>query len=190
VFDVRHQGALTRIWLITGDPASGKTTVLSKVILKARTEGLTVGGVLTREVRSHGDRIGFRLLDCWTDESEILASAEIRVGPRIGKYRVNLKTLSTLAVEALRRAKDKSDIIACDEVGPMELFSPEFRKAVEDCVLSSEKPCIVVVHKRMEDPLIEKLRESEESKQYEVTYENREMIPEEIWAELSAYLKS
>src|SRR5579872_6123816 len=147
-----------RIWLISGEPAAGKTTVLSKVIFKARTQGYTVGGVLTREIRSHGERTGFRLVDCSSEESAILASSETRVGPRIGKYRIDLKALSELAVKALRHAKEKSDIIACDEVGPMELFSPEFRGAVEDSILSSNKLTLCVVHKRLQDPLIEKLR--------------------------------
>jgi nucleoside-triphosphatase len=179
-----------RIWLLTGDPASGKTTALSKIILKAKTQGYTVGGVLTREVRSHGERTGFRLVDCATEESEILASDDLRSGPKIGKYRVNLKTLETLAVRALRRAKAKSDIVVCDEVGPMELYSPEFRHSVEESIVLSNKPSIVVVHKRMEDPLIEQLRANPESVLREISFENRDSVPEEIWLELSNHLRA
>ncbi len=179
----------TRIWLITGDPGSGKTTVISKVILKAKTHGFTVGGVLTREVRNHGERTGFLLLDIASEESSSLASTERMPGPRVGKYRVNLKTLATLAQKALEHAKVSSDIVVCDEVGPMELFSPEFRRGVGEAVLRSGKPCLCVVHKRLADPLIEELKNNQESKLYEVTFENRDNLPDEIWMEMLEYLR-
>ncbi len=103
----------------------------------------------------------------------------------MGRYRINLKTLSSLAVKALHHAKENSDLIVCDEVGPMELFSPEFRKAVEESILSTKKPSICVVHKRLEDPLIEKLRKTPGAKEYEITFENRDEIVDEIWGDVS-----
>jgi nucleoside-triphosphatase len=178
----------TRIWLLTGDPGSGKTTVVSKIILKAKTHGFTVGGILTREVRSHGERMGFLLLDIASEESSALASIERLPGPRVGKYHVNLKTLATLGSKALEHARESSDLVVCDEVGPMELFSPEFKRGVTETVLNSRKPCLCVVHKRLADPLIEELKNNPESKLYELSYETRDNLPEEIWMEILEYL--
>src|ERR1700730_11351465 len=169
-----------RIWLITGEPAAGKATALSKIILDVKTEGLTVGGILTREIRKRGEREGFRLIDIASEESEILANVSGIVGPRIGKYRVDLKTLSGLAVKALEHAKTTSDLVACDEVGPMELLSPEFRRDVRLMVLDTKKPAVCVVHKRYEDPLIKELKESGETSEFEITFENRDSLPTEI----------
>ena len=179
----------TRIYLVTGDPGSGKTTVVSKLLFKVKSEGFTVGGVITREVRSHGERTGFTLLDLSTEESAVLASVEKKPGPRVGKYHIDLKSLSTLAPKALEHARKHSDIIVCDELGPMELFSPEFRRAVNDSILNSSKLSICVVHKRLADPLIEALKQSKEAKIYEVTYENRDNITDEIWMEVLYFLK-
>ena len=169
-----------RIWLLTGEPATGKSTALSKILFEVKSAGFTVGGVLTREVRSHGEREGFRLVDIASEESEILAQTKGIVGPRIGKYRVNLNSLSNLAAKALEYARISSDLVACDEVGPMELLSPEFRNAVRLSVIETKKPSICVVHKRFEDPLIEELRALDESVEAEVTYENRESLPLEL----------
>ncbi len=184
----RSDNRNTRIWLVTGDPGSGKTTLVSKIILKAKTHGFTIGGLLTREVRSHGERTGFLLLDISSEETSTLASIERQPGPRVGKYHINLKALATLGFKALEHARESSDLVVCDEVGPMELFSPDFRRGVGEAILKSSKPCLCVVHKRLADPLIEELKNSREAKLYEVTYETRDSLPEEIWMEILEYL--
>ncbi len=166
-----------RLFLITGDPGSGKTTAVSRIILSIKTRGYTVGGMLTREIRSHGERLGFMLVDLGTEESASLASSERKLGPKVGKYHVDLNSLATLGVKALKHASEFSDLIVCDEVGPMELFSPEFRKAVIESILNSSKPCLCVVHKRLADTLIDQLKASIEAKIFDVTFENREEIP-------------
>jgi nucleoside-triphosphatase len=180
-----------RIFLLSGDPAIGKSTALSKILLEVRTAGFAPGGVLTREIRSHGEREGFQLIDIASDQSEKLADVKGITGPRIGKYRVNLKALSTIGVEALRHAALRSDLVAVDEVGPMELLSPEFRKAIRSAVLESvKKPSVCVVHKRFQDPLIEELRGSTEAIEHEITFENRSELPQEVTKDIIRYLRS
>ncbi len=72
----------SRLVLLTGRPGSGKTTVVSKAVLKLRTDGLSVGGVYSRERRSHGTRVGFEMVDLGTDEHEALAGLT-EIGPRL-----------------------------------------------------------------------------------------------------------
>lgn len=180
----------TRIWLVTGEPAVGKSTAISKILFELRKAGFAPGGVLTREIRSHGEREGFLLIDIASDRSRVLADTKGITGPRIGKYRVDLNSLSTLGVEAIKHAALQSDVIAVDEIGPMELLSPEFRRAVRSGVLEiAKKPALCAVHKRFQDPLIEALRSSSEAVEQEITFENRNDLPEEISKDIIRLLK-
>ncbi len=187
---VKSQVLTIRVWLLTGEPAIGKSTALSRILLQVRSAGFAPGGVLTREIRSHGEREGFQLIDISSEKSEILAGVKVITGPRIGKYRVNLKSLSGLGVEALQHALQNSDLIAVDEVGPMELLSPEYRRAIQAAVLLNTKPALCVVHKRFQDPLIEELRASNDAVEQEITFENRNELPDELSKDIIRVLKT
>ena len=180
----------SKLWLLTGEPAVGKSTALTHILLQVRTAGFVPGGILTREIRNHGEREGFRLVDIASEVSETLADVKGIIGPKIGKYRVNLKVLSNLGVEALNRAAQSSDLVAVDEVGPMELLSPEFRRALHLCVLALSKPALCVVHKRFQDPLIEELRASRNAIESEITFENRDQLPDELSKDIIRFLRT
>jgi nucleoside-triphosphatase len=166
------------IYLITGAPGVGKSTVVSRVVLKLRSEGVIVGGFVTVERRVRGERVGFTLEDLTHGESCELASISATVGPRLGRYRVNVQNLSTVAVRSLTDAARLSELIVVDEVGPMELLSPELKRAVS-FVSSSGKPILAVIHGRLKDDLLEALKSSA-AYQEEVTLDNRESLPESL----------
>ncbi|MCS7115991.1 MAG: NTPase [Nitrososphaerales archaeon] len=174
---------------MTGEPGVGKTTTLLKVVNMIKSQGFIVGGVVSRELRSGGARVGFELIDINSGQRGVLASISQDVGPRFGRYRINLKDLAEVGANALKWAIENSDIIVCDEIGPMELFSPEFRRAVIE-VLKCGKPVIGIIHKRMRDPLLNELRSAPYCELIEVTYENRDKLPDIIADKVLARLKS
>ncbi len=177
------------IWFITGDPGVGKTTCVSRIIITVKSEGYTVGGVVSREMRVRGERTGFEMIDLATEEHFTLASTNLDAGPKMGRYRVNLKGLAEKGAAALLHSSEKADLTVCDEIGPMELLSPEFRRAVES-VVKSGTPILGVLHKKMRDPLLVNLRSAEHAKLFEVTLENRDELPDSIAAELLESLRS
>ena len=145
------------IWLVTGPPGVGKSTAVSKVILRLKSAGVIVGGCSTSERRSGGSRVGFDVRDLTTGRTGELSSTSSKVGPRVGRYRVNLTDLAKIGAGGLEAASLSSEVIVIDEVGPMELVSPEFRRAVRMCI-DSGKPILAVVHERLDDDLLNELR--------------------------------
>jgi nucleoside-triphosphatase len=176
----------TRVWLITGPPGIGKSTLVSKVVFAVRSKGYGVGGCLTKEVRKGRERTGFRMYDLLSGNEADLASVD-GLGPRVGRYRVNITNLSTMGASSLLRAAEVADLIVIDEVGPMELTSPEFRRGVKVC-LASGKPLLIVLHESMKDPLMTEISEQPNSKLTEVTLHNREGVSSELPTEIALSL--
>ena len=170
------------IWLVTGPPGVGKSTLISKVVLRLKSAGVIVGGCTTAEKKSGGARIGFEVRDLTSGRVGQLASVNSKFGPRVGRYRVNLTDLATVGAAGVAAAASASEVIVIDEVGPMELVSPEFRRAVRRCI-DTGKPMLAVVHERLEDDLLGELR-SKAAAQFTLSTENRESTAEELGAAL------
>jgi nucleoside-triphosphatase len=165
---------MSDIWLLTGPPGVGKSTIVSRVVLRLKSAGVIVGGCTTTERKVRGTRIGFDVLNLTDGTRGELASLSASLGPKVGRYRVNLTDLSAVGAVSLSEAAASSEVIVIDEVGPMELVSPEFRKGVRAC-LDSEKPILAVVHERLEDDLLAELR-GKAKETITVTVEGRDQV--------------
>jgi len=170
---------------LTGRPGIGKTTVLLRAVELLKARGARVGGMVSREVREGGRRVGFEIIDIATGRRGWLAHINQPVGPRLGKYRVNLADLENVGVRAIREAIGHADIVVIDEVGPMELFSAEFRRAVREA-LESGKPVLGTIHYRARGPLLNAIREDPSIEVITVTLQNRDRLPEQVASMLGA----
>ena len=166
-------------FFLTGRPGVGKTTVLLKIIEELKKQGFRVGGLVSREVREDGSRVGFKVIDLEDGREGWLAHIRQSVGPRIGKYRVCMSDLESIGVEAILKAARKADVVVIDEVGPMELFSQSFKRAVSEA-LESGKIVLGTIHYRIKDSFISEIKERRGVVIFEVTRENREALPEII----------
>jgi len=160
---------------VTGRPGIGKTTVLLNAVEGLRANGYRVGGMVSREVRQEGARVGFQIINLKTGEEGWLARINQPSGPQLGKYRVNLVDLETFGVKAIQTALGEADLVVIDEIGPMELFSQAFKQAVKDAV-DSRKLILGVIHHSARDPVIEAIRKREDAEMLEVTFENRSRV--------------
>jgi len=168
-----------RVLLLTGAPGIGKTTVLIKTMEALKTQGVSVGGMISREAKESGMRVGFEILDLTNGKHGWLAHVNQRVGPQVGKYRVNLHDLETIGAEAIMEATKKCAVVAIDEIGPMELYSQKFKQAVKQA-LTSEKLVLAVVHAKARDQLIEEAKQREDAEIFSVTLATRDSLPIEL----------
>lgn len=170
---------LKRVFLLTGSPGVGKTTLLLKIVDILRAKGYRIGGMISREVRSGGTRMGFEILDLTSGKHGWLAHINQKTGPHVGKYRVNLEDLDNVGVEAILKAVKECDIVAVDEIGPMELFSEKFKLSVKEA-LESGKLLVGVVHWKACDKLVETVKSREDVEIFTITYENRDILHRNI----------
>ncbi len=154
---------------VTGRPGIGKTTLCMKVFKSL--DG--VEGFVTLEVRERGRRIGFKLHDLKSGEELWLA----KVGegyPKVGRYVVFLQSIDRFAE---RLKSYDGNLVIVDEVGPMELKSERFVRAMEE-LIESPKNLLVTVHYKSRHPLVERIKR--EFELYVIDERNRDEVAIEI----------
>ncbi len=169
---------MKRVTLLTGAPGVGKTTVLMKTAEALKDSGVSVGGMVSREVRRRDVRVGFEIVDLISGNTGWLAHIH-GLGPSVSRYHVKLPDLENVGVRAILDAIELSQVVAIDEVGPMELYSKPFKLAVRQA-LDSGKPVLAVVHARAKDKLIAEAKQRRDAEVFVVTAANREGLPEQL----------
>lgn len=156
---------------ITGQPGSGKSTLLEKAIADVDSKW----GFFAKSIVEEGVREGFSLQSERGDEI-VLASTSVPSGPKVSKYRVDLKALEEF-LESMRDPK-KGELVYLDEVGEMELYSDLMKPLVERWLDSSDN-IILVISSVFSDPLIDSIRDQADLL-IEVNKENREQLLKDL----------
>jgi nucleoside-triphosphatase len=166
---------MSRVLILTGAPGVGKTTLLTKTVDALKAKGISVGGMISHEVREGNVRVGFEILDLTTGRHGWLAQVTGQSGPQVGKYHVNLNDLDSIGTAAITQALEKCSALAIDEIGPMELYSQKFKQVVAQS-LASKKLVLVVVHGKANDPLVTQIKRRVDAEIFNVTFSNRESL--------------
>lgn len=175
---------MTRILILTGAPGVGKTTMMLKTVDELKTKGVRVGGMVTREVREGNVRIGFKILDLSSNKQGWLAHINKQGISQVGKYYVNLKGLDNIGSAAIANALENCDVIAIDEIGPMELFSQEFKRVVTQAI-EGKKLILTVVHGKAKDQLVTHVKRRVDAEIFNVTFSNRDQMTNELVRKVS-----
>ena len=118
-------------WLLcTGQPGSGKTTLVRKATAVALQHGFRLSGFYTEEVLSGGSRIGFDVVTIPDGKRGILSRKHGLPAsyPKTGAYSVDVKEFERLALPSL--SATACDVVVIDEIGRMELHSDAFQQEV------------------------------------------------------------
>ncbi len=138
---------------LTGPPGVGKTTVFGKVVRMLRAAGVRVDGFMCPEVRVHGRRVGFDMVDIITGKRVALSRLCTMAGGRgvvgrVGRYCV-FGEAGHFGCKVLERALRNSDVVGVDEVGPMELMIGELRNCIYGVLGRRGVNTLLVVHRRV-----------------------------------------
>jgi nucleoside-triphosphatase len=169
---------------ITGRPGIGKTTLFWKVVKRLQNDGIRIAGFYCPEVREGRVRIGFKIVALDGSAEGWLARREGCDGPRVGRYNTcrEAENIARMVEDKIR----ESELVAIDEIGPMELKLPGVRHVIYE-VFRIGKPGLFVVHEKLNDPFIlNRLRA--QGKIYRVTLENRDALVEEVYRAVKGIL--
>lgn len=160
---------------LTGRPGVGKTTLIERVLEEAAQ--IATGGMLTKEIRICGRRVGFAVVDVATGADGVLSHIHHRVGPRVGRYTVDTESLERVGIAAILAAIKTKELIVIDEIAPMELCSPAFAPAVE-AALESDRALLISTHAHADHPLAHRVRQ--EFTLFRVKLSNRDSLVSEV----------
>ena len=171
--------SLTRLknLLLTGPPGCGKTTVLERVA--EQLGELRLAGFVTRELREHGQRVGFEAIGLG-GRRIILAHVRFRSVVSVGRYGVEPNRLIPLINEEMVRPLETVDTYLIDEIGKMECHCPQFIDAVSR-LLEGQVPVVATIALRGGD-FIAEVKDRRDVQIVEVTRANRQALPGQIAA--------
>lgn len=163
--------------LLTGEPHSGKSTLINKVL---RQFDYKIGFV-TDEVLKDGRRIGFAL-ESSSGRTAIMAHIDYMSDIRVSKYGVKPLILDEF-IHTLPQI-DQQSLLYIDEIGQMQLYSYTFRALVDE-YMGAPNDFIGTLSKVYEHELIQKLKQDPDIEIIEVTPSNRDSLEDTILSRLA-----
>ncbi|MCF7828882.1 MAG: NTPase [Candidatus Marinimicrobia bacterium] len=160
--------------LLTGQPGSGKTTLIKKVLKQI---DYSIGGFFSSEMRRGNQRVGFTL-DTLDGRRGILAHVDLGTEEQVGKYYVDVPSLEKVGVAAMEKALRENQVIAIDEIGKMELLSEKFQTVLQS-ILDSTKPLIGTIMQGKNETT-DAIKSREDVAVFHVNEETRSYLQNEI----------
>ena len=170
---------LRMVIIVTGATGIGKTTVCKKVLELAQNAGYGCGGIITDKMP--GATLAVR--DIRSGEKAILAvPGGSSIGPFTSRFTFDTKGID-FGIRAIEEGISK-DILFVDEIGILEARGGGFISALDMANKRTTKTSILVIRKTLLENLLPYL--DEDPVVFEITAENRDRIPFEIFSFINA----
>lgn len=135
--------------ILSAAKGEGKTSFLCKCVAFEVDRGRSVGGVASPAVFGNGRRVGYDLIDLRRGSRRLLARAATsnNATPDVGMFGFDEAAVSEGNAAIISAVKDGLDVIAVDEVGPLEFdgkgWAPALESALREC--GPQQELIVVI---------------------------------------------
>jgi nucleoside-triphosphatase len=172
---------MSKAYLLTGKPRVGKTTAIKKIIDALGVE--RCGGFYTEEVHVQERRVGFRLITL-DGRHGLLAHVNSESRIRVGRYGVNLDCLESIGLAALYEAMATKDLIIFDEIGPMEMYSEQFKRTIME-LLNSSRPLLGTIALKS-NLWLDAIKQHKRVELYTLTLDNRNSVVDKLIRRLNS----
>lgn len=162
------------VLLLTGAPGIGKTAVIHRVAERLR--GRRLGGFYTEEIRTEGQRQGFRLAT-FDGREIVMAHRNHPKTYQIGRYGVDVAAIDAVVGQALRLDEDV-DVYLVDEIGKMECLSSRFITSMR--TLLDRKKLVVATIALRGSGFIAEVKRNQNAQLWGVTHMNRDKLPAKV----------
>mgnify|MGYP003963768571 CR=1 FL=1 len=174
--------------LITGEPGSGKTTVLLMALKEYLTEPFAgkVGGIYTTEMLAGSERVGFKLRVIGGGMATLAHTMMYSFSRQLGRYHVDTSAVYYVGLPAIMAACESAVVVVIDEVARMQLMCDDFSPTVV-AALDGDKPVVATVHSHS-GSFTDEIKRRADVELVTVTPETREQCLAQIQAWLRHYL--
>jgi len=160
--------------LLTGKPGTGKTSAIRSIVREL--DPSSIAGFWSKEIREDGRRVGFAI-ETISGKLGTLAHVNLKQGPKVSKYRVNIDDIDSIICPELVMARESNRLIIIDEIAKMELFSEKFKNEVRRC-LDTCRVVGTIQERRL--PFLDEVRSRNDVVILELTITNRDQIPLQV----------
>jgi nucleoside-triphosphatase THEP1 len=168
-FLIKKEIANKRIYIVSGEINSGKSSFLYEVVKYLQKKEIETGGVFSQSVYSDGNKVGYDLVNIKTNERISFMKLKdancnednnnsIDKIYSIGKFKYSEEALTfgkeILSVENLLNV----DVIIVDEIGPSELQGDLWADSLDEIIRVEEKIIILVVRQSIVEDICKKFQ--------------------------------